>query len=493
MKKYILAIDQGTTGTTVMIINKTGMVVSRAYREITQIYLNPGWVEHDPMEIWAVTLSTATQAMSQANISSEEIKSIGISNQRETTIVWDKITGTPITNAIVWQCRRSASICEDLKKNGWNQYIKEKTGLLIDAYFSASKITWILDNIPDARKKAEDGILLFGTVDTWLLWRLSGGQVHLSDYSNASRTMLYNIHSLEWDKEIIQHLNIPTTMLPQVCSSSKIYAYTEPHLLGAEIAISGMAGDQQAALFGQTCFQPGTGKNTYGTGCFLLMNTGDKTINSQHGLLTTIAWGINDQITYALEGSIFIAGAAVQWLRDELGIIQHASETEALAQTIPDNQGVYLVPAFVGMGAPYWNMDARGILTGLTRGTGKAHLARAVLESIAFQTYDVVQAMIDDADINLEVLNVDGGASANKFLMQFQADLLGTIVKRPLVTDSTALGAAYLAGLGSKYWSSQEELIAMRKIDQCFQPKIDQTKRENLIIAWKKAVKKALD
>ncbi len=486
--KYILAIDQGTTGTTALLINQAGEIISRTYRDFTQIYPQPGWVEHDPQEIWAVTLSAVTQALLQANLKSSDIHAIGITNQRETTVVWDRETGMPIGNAIVWQCRRTTPICEEMKQAGWAPKISEKTGLVIDAYFSATKLAWILDSSPTIRSQAEAGKLLFGTIDSWLLWKLTGGKVHVTDMTNASRTMLYNIHQLHWDNDILSYFNIPTAMLPQVGSSSEIYGYSDPGLLGNEIPIAGLAGDQQAALFGQTCFEPGQAKNTYGTGCFLLMNTGQQAVRSQHGLLTTIAWSLNNKVYYALEGSIFIAGAAVQWLRDELKIINTAAETEALAKSLPGNDGKYLVPAFVGLGAPYWDMHARGTIMGLTRGTSRAHLARAALESIAYQTVDVLEAMQRDSGIALQILNVDGGASANNFLMQFQTDILGVPVERPVNTESTGIGAAYLAGLASGFWNSLEELQNMRRVDRKYVPSINNDQRNSLLQGWHKAV-----
>jgi glycerol kinase len=486
--KYILAIDQGTTGTTALLINQAGEIISRTYRDFTQIYPQPGWVEHDPQEIWAVTLSAVTQALLQANLKSSDIHAIGITNQRETTVVWDRETGMPIGNAIVWQCRRTTPICEEMKQAGWAPKISEKTGLVIDAYFSATKLAWILDSSPTIRSQAEAGKLLFGTIDSWLLWKLTGGKVHVTDMTNASRTMLYNIHQLHWDNDILSYFNIPTAMLPQVGSSSEIYGYSDPGLLGNEIPIAGLAGDQQAALFGQTCFEPGQAKNTYGTGCFLLMNTGQQAVRSQHGLLTTIAWSLNNKVYYALEGSIFIAGAAVQWLRDELKIINTAAETEALAKSLPGNDGVYLVPAFVGLGAPYWDMHARGTIMGLTRGTSRAHLARAALESIAYQTVDVLEAMQRDSGIALQILNVDGGASANNFLMQFQTDILGVPVERPVNTESTGIGAAYLAGFASGFWNSLEELQNMRRVDRKYVPSINNDQRNSLLQGWHKAV-----
>lgn len=450
-KQYILAIDQGTTGSTVLIFDKAGQVVSRAYQEFTQYFPQPGWVEHDPMEIWEVTLYVIRKALTQVDLSGTDLAGIGITNQRETTVVWDKNTGLPICNAIVWQCRRTSSLCDEMRRAGLEKQVRESTGLVIDAYFSATKLAWILENIPEARAKADNGDLLFGTIETWLLWNLTGGKVHLSDYSNASRTMLYNIHQLRWEPQLLRYLNIPPNILPQTCGCSEIYGVTTPALFGTEIPIAGMAGDQQAALFGQTCFQPGDAKSTYGTGCFLLMNTGQSPVLSSQGLLSTIAWGINGEITYALEGSIFIAGAAVQWLRDELQIIQTSSESEPLALSVADNGGVYIVPAFVGLGAPYWDMYARGTITGLTRGTSRGHIARAVLEAIAYQTNDVLQVMSTDSSIILNSLKADGGASSNNFLMQFQSDILGVRVERPMVVDSTATGAAYLAGLATNF------------------------------------------
>ncbi len=490
--RYILSIDQGTTGTTCLLIDHSGQIVSRAYREFSQIYPQPGWVEHDPQEIWAVTVSVAKEAIQQADLHSGQIAAIGITNQRETTVVWDKNTGEPISNAIVWQCRRTAPLCEQLKAEGWEPIVKAKTGLIIDAYFSATKLAWILENVPYARHKAETGDLLFGTIDSWLVWKLTGGRVHVTDYSNASRTMLFNIHQLHWDQELLEKMRIPHAMLPEVVSSSEIYGLTDAAILGSEVPIAGMAGDQQAALFGQACFQAGMAKNTYGTGCFLLMNTGNKPVTSEHGLLTTIAWGINGQIDYALEGSVFVAGAAVQWLRDELKIISHAAESESMAVSLPDNDGVYLVPAFVGLGAPYWDMYARGTITGLTRGSKREHLVRAALESIAYQTSDVLKAMIDDSGIRLNALKVDGGAAENNFLMQFQADILKVDVERPLVTETTAMGAAYLAGLAIGYWDSQQDLMKAKIIERCFQPAMADEQRSSLLQGWKHAVASVL-
>lgn len=492
MESYVLALDQGTTGTTVLIMNYKGQIVSRVNREFTQYYPQPGWVEHDPQEIWALTLGLARQAMLQANIVPQQLKAIGITNQRETTVVWDKYTGQAICNAIVWQCRRTAPLCEEMKEAGWEAKIKDRTGLVIDAYFSASKLAWILENIPDARQKAQDGRLLFGTIDSWLLWQLTGGQLHITDYSNASRTMLFDIHTLQWDEQILNYLDIPRCLLPDVHDSSKIYGLTQAELFGAEIPIAGLAGDQQAALFGQQCFQAGSAKNTYGTGCFLLMNTGSKAVKSNHGLLSTIAWGINGEITYALEGSVFMAGAAVQWLRDEMKMIATAAESEELASSLTDNAGVYMVPAFVGLGAPYWDMYARGTLVGMTRGTGRRHLVRAVLESIAYQTCDVLDAMMVDADIKLDSLKVDGGGSNNNFLMKFQADILGARVERPLIIESTAAGAAFLAGLAVGFWHDQDELQSIRQLEQIFKPDMDNERRSRLLSGWQQAISCAL-
>jgi len=487
-KSYILAIDQGTTGTTVLILDHSGNIVSRAYREFSQIYPQPGWVEHDPQEIWEVTYHVAKQALQQANVGAPGISGIGITNQRETTMVWERDTGRPISNAIVWQCRRTAPLCEQMKAAHLDNMIREKTGLVIDAYFSATKLAWILDSIPRARERAERGELLFGTVDTYLVWKLTGGKVHVTDYSNASRTMLFNIHQLAWDQELLDYFSIPRAMMPEVKNSSAIYGYTTPELFDHPIAVAGLAGDQQAALFGQTCFVPGSAKNTYGTGCFLLMNTGEKAISSPHGLLTTIAWGIDDKITYALEGSVFIGGAAIQWLRDEMKIISTASESEALAVSIPDNGGVYLVPAFVGLGAPHWDMYTRGTLVGLTRGAGRAHLTRAAVEAIAYQTYDILEVMSRDAHITLDSLKVDGGAAVNNFLMQFQADMLGVCVERPRITETTAIGAAFLAGLATGYWHDLDELRATRKVDQSFIPQMKNEPRRKLLQGWQRAM-----
>lgn len=489
MSKYIMSLDQGTTSSRCILFNKNGLIESIAQKEFTQIYPKAGWVEHDPMEIWFTQISVATEAMQKINATASDIAAIGITNQRETTVIWDKTTGKPIYNAIVWQCRRTSDICDVLKEEGFDQIIKEKTGLIIDAYFSATKIKWILDHVEGAREKALKGQLLFGTIDTWLIWNLTKGKVHVTDYSNASMTMLFNIHTLKWDEEILTRLDIPTSMLPQVKPSSCVYGHTNATLLGGEIPISGAAGDQQAALFGQVCHTPGTAKNTYGTGCFLLMNTGEKAILSHKGLLTTIAWGIDNKVEYALEGSVFIAGAAIQWLRDELRMIDHAAHTETYANSVPDSNGVYIVPAFTGLGAPYWDQYARGTILGLTRGVKKEHFIRATLESLAYQTYDVLMAMQEDSGISLKALKVDGGACANNFLMQFQSDILGAKVDRPEVIETTALGAAYLAGLAVGYWKDQEDISSNWALSKSFTPKMESSKREFLLKGWHKAIK----
>ena len=492
MDTYVLSIDQGTTGTTVLLIDHQGQIKARANREFTQYYPQPGWVEHDPLEILEFTRALIRLTITQANISAGQIKAIGITNQRETTVVWDKYTGQPVYNAIVWQCRRTAPLCEEMKNAGWGRKISERTGLIIDAYFSATKLAWILENIPDARQKAYDGRLLFGTIDTWLLWNLSGGQVHATDFSNASRSMLYDIHKLVWDEEILAYLDIPALMLPSVHSCSEVYGQCQADLLGREIPLAGVAGDQQSALFGQHCFSPGSAKNTYGTGCFLLMNTGRQAVKSAHGLVTTIAWGLNNEITYALEGSVFVAGAAVQWLRDEMQLISNAAESEAIAQSLEGNDGVYMVPAFVGLGAPYWDMYARGTMVGISRGTGRRHVVRAVLESIAYQSYDILTAMTTDSGISLDSLKVDGGACSNDFLMQFQADMLGVAVERPAMIESTALGAAFLAGLAVNFWSGTDELQQTRKVDRLFLPRMESGQRQVMLDGWKQAVACAL-
>ncbi|MGB9780187.1 glycerol kinase GlpK [Caldanaerobacter sp.] len=492
MAKYVMALDQGTTSSRAIIFDHSGKMVASLNKEFRQIYPKPGWVEHDPMEIWESQIEVAKGVIEKAGIKPEDIVAIGITNQRETTVVWDKNTGKPIYNAIVWQCRRTAPICDDLKNKGFDTKIREKTGLVVDAYFSGTKVKWILDNVEGAREKAEKGELLFGNIDTWLIWNLTKGKVHVTDYSNASRTMLFNIHDLKWDKEILEELNIPENMLPEVKPSSHVYGYTDKSLFGVEIPIAGDAGDQQAALFGQVCFKPGMAKNTYGTGCFMLMNTGEKAVPSKTGLLTTIAWGIDGKVEYALEGSIFITGAAIQWLRDELRIIDSAPQSEEYALKVEDTNGVYVVPAFVGLGAPYWDMYARGVIVGLTRGAKREHIIRATLESIAYQTRDVLEAMQEDSGIKLQALKVDGGASANNFLMQFQADILGVPVDRPQVIETTALGAAYLAGLAVGFWNSKEEIEKNWNIDRRFEPKMEEEKREKLYKGWKKAVERAM-
>lgn len=487
-KKYVLALDQGTTSSRAVLFDRNGRIVSISQKEFTQIYPNPGWVEHDPAEIWETQLNAVREAISNINIS--EIACIGITNQRETTILWDKNTGLPVYNAIVWQSRQTAEICDDLKKSGLEPYIKENTGLVIDAYFSGTKIKWILDNVEGVREKAKKGDILFGTVDTWLIWNLTGGRVHITDYSNASRTMIYNIKSLKWDEKLLGILNIPREILPEVRQSSEIYGNTGAELFGSEIPISGIAGDQQAALFGQLCFQEGMVKNTYGTGCFMLMNTGEKIVKSNNGLITTIAWGFGGKVEYALEGSIFVAGASIQWLRDELKIIHDSADSEYFANKVSDTNGVYVVPAFTGLGAPYWDMYARGAIVGLTRGAGRNHIIRATLESIAYQTKDIIEAMIDDSGINLTVLKVDGGASANNFLMQFQSDILNVNIERPDITETTALGAAYLAGLATGFWKSKGEVIQNWNMNRKFKPEMDDDERNILYGGWKKAVER---
>lgn len=491
MAKYVMALDQGTTSSRCILFNEKGLIESCAQKEFTQIYPKAGWVEHDAMEIWSTQISVAYEAMAKLNLGANDIAAIGITNQRETTVVWDKRTGMPIHNAIVWQCRRTAEKCDELKAKGFESTIRKKTGLILDAYFSATKIQWILDNVPGAREEAEKGNLLFGNIDTWLIWKLTNGKVHVTDYSNASRTMLFNIHELKWDKEILEELNIPISMLPEVKPSSYIYGYTDANLLGGEIPIAGAAGDQQAALFGQMCFNEGTAKSTYGTGCFMLMNTGKKAIDSKHGLLTTIAWGIDGKVEYALEGSVFVAGAAIQWLRDELRMIKSASDTEEYANAVEDTNGVYMVPAFVGLGAPYWDPYARGTIVGLTRGAKKEHFIRAVLESLAYQAYDVLKAMEEDSNINLVSLKVDGGACANNFLMQFQSDVLGVKVDRPEVIETTALGAAYLAGLAVGYWKDRVEIAKNWSVSRIFAPEIGEVKRNELLSGWHEAVNRA--
>jgi glycerol kinase len=491
--KYIMAFDQGTTSSRCIIFDKTGAIISKVQKEFKQIYPKAGWIEHDPTEIWATQFGVAVEALAMANLEAGDIAAIGITNQRETTVIWDKRTGTPVHNAIVWQCRRTADTCEELRKLAFEETIKEKTGLILDPYFSGTKIKWILDNVPNAREEAEKGNLLFGNIDTWLMWNLTKGQVHVTDYSNASRTMLFNIHTLTWDEEILKVLNIPKSMLPEVKGSSEVYGHTSKVLFGEEIPISGIAGDQQAALFGQACFKEGSAKNTYGTGCFLLMNTGSKAVTSKQGLLTTIAWGIDGKVEYALEGSIFVGGAAIQWLRDELRMLKNASESERYALEVDDTNGVYVVPAFTGLGAPYWDPYARGTVMGLTRGAKKEHFIRATLESIAYQTNDVLKAMQEDSGISLLELNVDGGASSNNFLMQFQADILGVQVDRPQVVETTALGAAYLAGLAVGYWKDKEEISQNRRLDKNFKPNMEEEKRVKLLRGWHRALKRTME
>ena len=489
MEKFILAFDQGTTSSRAIVFDKKGTIVSVAQKEFTQIFPKPGWVEHDAIEIWSTQLGVAAEAITQAGLSLRDIAAIGITNQRETTVVWDKQTGTPIYNAIVWQDRRTATYCDLLKQQGYHQPIQRKTGLIIDAYFSATKLKWILDNVEGAREKASRGELCFGTIDTWLLWKLTDGTVHVTDVSNASRTMLYDINTLSWDDDLLHLMEIPKNILPQVRSSSEVYGHSQNILSALNIPIAGIAGDQQAALFGQMCIQPGMVKNTYGTGCFMLMNTGEQPVFSINNLLTTIAWQINGKTEYALEGSVFIAGAVVQWLRDGLHLINSSSETETLAQQVSSNDGVYIVPAFAGLGAPYWNQHARGTIVGITRGTTSAHFARAALESIAYQTMDVVNAMQSDANITVKELRVDGGATANNFLMQFQSDILNTKVIRPTITETTALGAAYLAGLAIGYWSNMEEIQKQWQVNKIFEPVITEKERKELASEWKRAVR----
>ena len=489
MEEYILALDQGTTSSRAIVFDKHSNIISIAQKEFTQYFPQPGYVEHDPNEIWLSILAVIAGVFQNHSVQPSQIKAIGITNQRETTIVWDKITGIPVYNAIVWQSRQSASICDELKTRGLSEKIRSKTGLVIDAYFSATKLKWILDQVPGARERAEKGELLFGTIDTWLIWKLTGNKVHATDYSNASRTMMYNIHELSWDKEILEILDIPVNMLPKVMDSSGLFGKTAPyHFFNYEVPITGVAGDQQAALFGQACFTQGMAKNTYGTGCFLLMNTGNKAMVSSHGLLTTIAWGLEGKITYALEGSVFVAGSAIQWIRDGLGLITTASESEKSAQSVESSEGVYVVPAFVGLGAPYWDDRARGAIFGLTRGTTRDHLIRATLESMCYQTKDILTAMEKDSNTKLTTLRVDGGAVANNFLMQFQSDLLQTSVIRNDINETTALGAAYLAGLSVGYWINKEDVEANNKVNRIFSPVLDDTEVKILYEGWLKAV-----
>ncbi len=485
---YILSLDQGTTSSRAIVFDESGSIVSLAQAEFPQIYPQPGWVEHNPEVIWQSQLAVAREAMAKAHASASDVAAVGIANQRETTIVWDKRTGEPVHNAIVWQCRRTAAMCDELKQRGLADEIRKRTGLVLDAYFSGTKVAWILDNVHGARQRAERGDLLFGTIDAFLIWRLTGGAVHVTDYSNASRTLLFNIHTLDWDDTILKELRIPRSMLPAAMPSSKVYGRTVDGIFGAPVLIAGAAGDQQAATFGQLCLAPGQAKNTYGTGCFMLMNTGTQAVASQHGLLTTIGWGLNGKVSYALEGSVFIGGAAVQWLRDGLQIIQTAGESETLAATVPDSGGVYVVPAFVGLGAPHWDQYARGTIVGITRGTTRAHLVRATLEAICFQTRDVLEAMHADAGVALTCLRVDGGAVRNNLLMQMQADILGVAVERPAVTETTALGAAYLAGLAAGLWKGTDELAAQSRVERRFQPAVDADQRDALYRGWQKAV-----
>ncbi|WP_349409835.1 glycerol kinase GlpK [Pseudalkalibacillus sp. SCS-8] len=489
MEKYILSLDQGTTSSRAILFNKEGEIVETAQKEFTQHFPKSGWVEHNASEIWGSVLSVIAQVLSHSDTSPEQIAGIGITNQRETTVVWDKKTEKPIYNAIVWQSRQTAEICEELKSQGYNDKFREKTGLLIDAYFSGTKVKWILDNVEGAREKAEAGDLLFGTIDTWLIWKLTGGKAHVTDYSNASRTLMYNIHELKWDEELLDILGVPKSMLPEVKPSSEVYGHTvEHHFFGHSIPIAGAAGDQQAALFGQACYEKGMAKNTYGTGCFMLMNTGEQAVKSDHGLLTTIAWGVDGKVEYALEGSIFVAGSAIQWLRDGLRMFADAADSEKYAERVESTEGVYVVPAFVGLGTPYWDSDVRGAVFGLTRGTSKEHFVRATLESLAYQTKDVLTAMEADSGISLKTLRVDGGAVKNNFLSQFQSDVLGVPVERPVINETTALGAAYLAGLAVGYWNDREEIANQWKIDRTFENEMSEKEREELYEGWKKAV-----
>ena len=493
MPKYMMALDSGTTSNRCILFDRAGRIVSVAQREFTQYFPQPGWVEHDANEIWATLLGVAVEAMQMAGAAAADIAAIGITNQRETTIVWDKATGEPVHHAIVWQCRRTSEYCDELRARGLTARFREKTGLVLDAYFSATKLHWLLENVPGVRERAAKGELLFGTVETWLIWKLTGGRAHVTDYSNASRTMLFNINTLDWDEEILAELNIPRSMLPKPLPSSGLFGTTDPSLLGGEIPITGAAGDQQAALFGQTCFQPGEAKNTYGTGCFLLMNTGEKPVFSQNGLVTTIAWGLGEKVTYALEGSIFVAGAAIQWLRDEMKLIANAAESEAVAQEVVDTNGCYVVPAFTGLGAPYWDQYARGAIVGLTRGCNRAHIVRATLDSLTYQTYDVLNAMRADSGIALASLKVDGGASANNFLMQTQADVIGAPVLRPTCVESTAMGAAYLAGLAVGFWRDQAEIRKIWAVDRTFEPQLGAKSRDARLHGWHRAVQRAFD
>jgi glycerol kinase len=491
-KKFMMALDQGTTSSRAILFDEEGKIFHTSQQEFTQHFPHSGWVEHDPEQIWSSILSVIAGVLSEKNVSATQVQGIGITNQRETTVVWDKNTGKPIYNAIVWQSRQTADICQELKEAGHEEMVREKTGLLIDAYFSGTKVKWILDNVEGAREKAEAGDLLFGTIDTWIIWKLTNGAVHVTDYSNASRTLMYNIFDLTWDDELLDMLTVPKSMLPEVKPSSEIYGKTaSKHFFGQEIPIAGIAGDQQAALFGQACFEEGMVKNTYGTGCFMLMNTGEKAVRSKKGLLTTLAWGLDGKVTYALEGSIFVAGSAIQWLRDGLRMFRNSAESENYAKRVDSTEGVYMVPAFVGLGTPYWDSDVRGAFFGLTRGTTKEHFVRATLESLAYQTKDVLDAMEEDSGIPLERLRVDGGAVKNDFLMQFQADLLHVPVERPEINETTALGAAYLAGLAVGFWESQQKIAEYWKLDEDFEPKMDEADTKKLVDGWHKAVKAA--
>lgn len=493
MTKYVMALDQGTTSSRCIIYDKKGNMMSVAQKEFTQIYPKDGWVEHDAMEIWSTQMGVAQEALLKIGCTYKDIEAIGITNQRETTIVWDKDTGLPICNAIVWQCRRTAKYCDRLLSSGYGEMIRRKTGLLIDAYFSGTKLKWILDNVVGAREKAEEGKLLFGTVETWLIWKMTGGKVHVTDYSNASRTMMFNINTLTWDEDILKLLEIPASMLPVPVPSSCVYGETDPTIFGGPIKIGGAAGDQQAALFGQTCFDVGEGKSTYGTGSFLLVNTGEKPVFSKNGLVTTIAWGLDGKVNYALEGSVFVCGAAIQWLRDEINILEKSSDSEAMAMAVEDSCGLIVVPAFVGLGAPYWDPYARGAVMGITRGANKNHLVRATLESLAYQTRDLIDAMTDDLGTRITSLKVDGGACSNNFLMQFQSDILNCTVKRPVCVETTSLGAAYLAGLAVGYWENKGDVVHNWQTDRIFEPSMEDEKREELLKGWKKAVSRVRD
>lgn len=492
MKKYVMALDQGTTSSRCILFDKQGNVCSMAQKEFAQIYPKQGWVEHDPMEIWSSQLSVAAEAVSKIRASVADIAAIGITNQRETTVVWNRHTGIPVYNAIVWQCRRTSDRIQKLEADGMSEYVHRTTGLVPDAYFSASKAAWILEHVKGAKEEAEAGNLLFGTVDTWLIWNLTKGAVHVTDYTNASRTMMFDIHNLCWDDRILEYFRIPKAMLPEAKPSSCVYGYTDAEILGGSIPIAGAAGDQQAALFGQCCFTPGEVKNTYGTGCFLLMNTGEKAVTSKNGLLTTIAAAAGDTVSYALEGSVFVAGAGIQWLRDEMGILKNAAESAEYAAAVPDTGGVYVVPAFTGIGAPYWNQYARGTVVGITRGCSKEHFVRAVLESMAYQTYDILRVMVQESGTDIVSLKVDGGASVNDFLMQFQADILNAEVRRPVCVETTALGAAYLAGIAAGYWRDKEEIRENWALSRTFTPAMQEEKRQELLKGWEKAVKCAL-